>query len=51
MDRGTENTLIADIQIAFREEHTDDKAGEKSVLYGASTYNQVRISRILVQTR
>ena len=41
MDRGTENVVIEDIQVAFRLDHTDSMAGEKSVIYGASTYNQV----------
>lgn len=40
MDRGTENTLIEDIQQSFRSQHTDDMAAH-SVLYGSSTHNQV----------
>ncbi len=43
-DRGTENTLIEDIQIAFRYYHEDDRAGFKSFLKGKSTSNQ-RIER------
>ncbi|XP_067931711.1 uncharacterized protein [Watersipora subatra] len=39
MDRGTENTLIEDIQATIRECHTDDMA-RNSVLYGSSTHNQ-----------
>lgn len=40
MDRGTENTLIEDIQASFRACHTDDMA-KSSVLYGSSNHNQV----------
>ncbi|XP_046585128.1 uncharacterized protein LOC124292120 [Haliotis rubra] len=44
MDRGTENVFIEDIQKAMRWSHTDDMAGENSVLYGSSHRNQ-RIER------
>ncbi|XP_053407737.1 uncharacterized protein LOC123556376 isoform X2 [Mercenaria mercenaria] len=44
MDGGTENILVEDIQKAFRWEHTDDMAAEKSVIIGSSHSNQ-RIER------
>lgn len=44
MDCGTENTLVEDMQKAFRWDHTDDMAGEKSVIKGSSHSNQ-RIER------
>ena len=40
-DHGTENALVAEMQIAFRFNHTDSLAGEKSFLYGPSTANIV----------
>ncbi|XP_071797832.1 uncharacterized protein [Asterias amurensis] len=43
-DRGTENTLIEDIQIAFRYHDGDEHSGLKSFMYGKSTSNQ-RIER------
>ncbi len=43
-DRGTENTLIEDIQIAFRYHDNDDHSDFKSFMYGKSTSNQ-RIER------
>ena len=46
MDRGTENIMIEDVQVAFRTGHTDDMAGEKSVIYGSSTHNQVSVIRL-----
>ena len=39
-DRGTENSLIRDIQIALRLQHTDTFSGEHSFLYGRSSANQ-----------
>ena len=48
MDCGTENTLIEDIQKAFRWEHTDDMAGENSVIKGSSHANQVLLSCTLI---
>ena len=41
MDDGTENVLIEDIEKAFRWEHIDDMAADKSVLRGSSHSNQV----------
>ena len=40
-DRGTENSVIAFLQPAFRNEGTDSHAGEKSFQYGRSSANQV----------
>lgn len=42
MDRGTENSQVAQYQIAFRMSHADDLAAEKSVKYGSSPSNSVR---------
>ena len=42
-DRGTENTLIEDIQIAFRYQDNDDHSDFKSFMYGKSTSNQVNV--------
>ena len=39
-DRGTENTLVMDLQQALRSFHNDDYCGEKSFLLGKSTHNQ-----------
>ena len=41
MDAGTENVIVKDIQMAFRWEHRDEMAGEKSVIIGSSHSNQV----------
>ena len=40
-DFGTENTQIGTAQIAFRIDHTDDLAGSKSFMQGASVRNVV----------
>ena len=40
-DRGTENSVAAFLQPAFRHEGTDSHAGEKSFQYGRSSANQV----------
>ena len=40
-DHGTENALVAEMQIAFRFNHTDSLAGQKSFIYGPSTANIV----------
>ena len=40
-DYGTENSIIAAIQIAFRYHHDDSLAREKSFLYGPSVHNIV----------
>lgn len=39
-DRGTENSLVRDIQIALRQHHNDSFRAERSFLYGRSTANQ-----------
>lgn len=39
-DRGTENSLLRDIQIALRLHHNDSFKGNKSFMYGRSTANQ-----------
>ena len=41
IDQGTENTLLSDIQKSFRFENDDSMSGDKSVLIGRSTANQV----------
>ncbi len=40
-DCGTENCIVAQIQIAFRMNHDDDQSKEKSFIYGPSTANIV----------
>ena len=40
-DRGTENVLVAAVQMAFRDEHGDNFAGNKAFRYGRSTSNTV----------
>ena len=40
-DRGTENSIVAFLQPAFRHDHTDYHAGERSFQYGRSSANQV----------
>ena len=40
-DHGTENVIVAQLQIAFRMEHNDRLAGAKSFIYGPSTANIV----------
>ena len=42
-DCGTENCIVAKVQIAFRMHHTDDLAGIRSFFYGPSTANIVSI--------
>lgn len=42
-DAGTENTLIEDIQVSFRMDHSDDMAGPNSVIMGPSPSNQVKL--------
>ena len=44
MDRGTENVVIADMQVAFRWNHDDNRSGNKSVLLGKSSANQACIA-------
>lgn len=39
-DKGTENTVIEQLQIFFRRNHNDINAGEKSFVYGSSNHNQ-----------
>ncbi|XP_034142839.1 uncharacterized protein LOC117592832 [Esox lucius] len=39
-DRGTENSVVAVIQIAFRSRATDSLSGDKSFRYGKSVHNQ-----------
>ena len=41
VDKGVENTKIADCQIALRLHHLDDHAQEKSVYFGSSPSNSV----------
>lgn len=43
MDGGTENDHIEDMQKAFRWKDDDAMAGQKSVITGSSTKNQVPI--------
>ena len=43
MDRGTENSQVAQYQIAFRMSHANDLAAEKSVKYGSSPSNSVYV--------
>ena len=40
-DYGTENCVVAKLQIAFRMHHTDSLSGERSFFYGHSTANTV----------
>lgn len=40
-DRGTENTLVAELQIALRTGHGDELAGVKSMRFGSSPANLV----------
>jgi len=42
IDAGTENTCIEKIQKTFRWYDGDEMSGEKSVIIGKSTSNQVR---------
>ena len=48
MDCGTENSLVAAVQYAFREQHHDSFAGEKSFQYGTSPSNIVIILCMLL---
>lgn len=48
-DRGTENVLVAAVQMAFRDEHGDAFAGTKAFRYGRSTSNTVRQYRSTAQ--
>ncbi len=41
MDYGTENCKVAATQFAFRANHSDDRAGERSYIYGSSHANVV----------
>ncbi len=41
MDYGTENCKVAASQFAFRANHSDDHAGERSFIYGSSHANVV----------
>ncbi len=41
MDKGTENTKVAEIHIAIRKGHNDSLSGEKSVRFGSSPTNSV----------
>jgi len=47
MDAGTENGVMANMQKAFRWNHEDGMAGEKSVLIGTSPSNQVPLIQYL----
>ena len=40
-DRGVENSLIAEAQVALRMNHSDNLAGAGSVRYGSSPTNSV----------
>ena len=40
-DYGTENSIVAKLQVAFRMNHTDDLSAERSFNYGPSTANIV----------
>ena len=42
-DQGTENCMLTTAQLSFRMFHEDSLAAEKSVIYGASTANTVRV--------
>lgn len=46
MDCGTENVKVAATQFAFRADHSDSHAGDKSFVYGTSPANVV--SKLLV---
>ena len=48
IDRGVENTKVAQCQIALRMFHLDRQSQEKSVYFGPSPTNSVRVSRILI---
>lgn len=39
-DKGTENTIIEQLQMFLRRNHNDSHAGEKSFVYGSSNLNQ-----------
>jgi hypothetical protein len=39
-DRGTENSLLSEIQPTLRDKHNDSLSGSKSLMYGCSTANQ-----------
>ena len=41
VDKGTENSKIAECQIALRMYHSDAQAREKSVYFGSSPANSV----------
>ena len=43
MDKGTENNRLAQVQVAFRTNHSDELADEKSVRFGTSPANVVSI--------
>ena len=47
-DYGTENCKIAQIQIAFRMNHNDNRSKERSFIYGSSTANIVSSGKITV---
>ena len=47
IDTGTENTMVEDIQMAFRWDHTDDMSAENSVIKGSSHSNQVIVSLLI----
>lgn len=42
VDCGTENVKVAAVQYAFRENHSDDLAAEKSFRFGTSPANIVK---------
>ena len=43
MDAGTENVELENIQKAFRWDHLDDMAADKSVITGSSHSNQASL--------
>ena len=45
MDRGTENTKIAAVQFSFREDHSDEYAGTRSIRFGTSPANIVSYNK------
>ena len=50
MDRGTENTKVAALQYAFRENDDDEHAGTSSIRFGTSPANTVGIVLLYMLT-
>lgn len=43
LDRRTENTLVAECQVFLRQNHNDERSGIRSITYGKSKLNQVKL--------